>query len=97
MILSVVYGGVKIRVVTNNLSPQGRAYTRALKIEGSLSPPIPVGGGAVDTNDWFISRVDNSVDPDQLASQEPADLDLHCFQNRIYPALAYNYIVRVSH
>ena len=25
----------------------------------------------------------NSVDPDQLASQKPADLDLHCFQNRI--------------
>ena len=29
----------------------------------------------------FTSR----VDPDQLASQKPADLDLHCFQNRIYP------------
>ena len=25
----------------------------------------------------------NSVDPDQLASQKPADLDLHHFQNRI--------------
>ena len=23
----------------------------------------------------------NSVYPDQLASQKPADLDLHCFQN----------------
>ena len=22
------------------------------------------------------------MDPDQLASQKPADLDLHCFQNR---------------
>ena len=22
--------------------------------------------------------------PDQLASEKPADLDLHCFQNRIY-------------
>ena len=32
---------------------------------------------------YFISpRVENSVDPDQLASQKPADLDLHCFQNR---------------
>ena len=31
--------------VTISLSPQGRAYTRALKIEKSLSPPIPVGGG----------------------------------------------------
>ena len=26
-------------------------------------------------------------DPDQLASQKPADLDLHCLQNRIYRAL----------
>ena len=25
----------------------------------------------------------NSVDPDQRASQKPADLDLHCFQNGI--------------
>ena len=23
------------------------------------------------------------MDPDQLASQKPADLDLHCFQNGI--------------
>ena len=30
----------------------------------------------------FTSRVENSVDPDQLAS-EPADLTLHCFQSRI--------------
>ena len=29
----------------------------------------------------------NIVDPDQLASEKPADLDLHCFQNRIYPSL----------
>ena len=25
------------------------------------------------------------MDPDHLASLRPADLDLHCFQNRIYP------------
>ena len=25
----------------------------------------------------------NIVDPDQLASKKPADLDLHCFQNWI--------------
>ena len=42
---SVVKGGAKSRVVTNSLSPQARAYARALKIEKSLSPPIPVGGG----------------------------------------------------
>ena len=27
------------------------------------------------------------MDPDQLASEKPADLDLHCFQTRIYPGL----------
>ena len=30
----------------------------------------------------------NSVDPDQLASEKPADQDLHCFQHRIYQCLA---------
>ena len=39
----------------HQLVPKGRAYTRALKIEKSLSPPIPVGGGAVSTNDWCIT------------------------------------------
>ena len=29
----------------------------------------------------LFSRVESHVDPDQLASQKPADLDLHCFQN----------------
>ena len=52
----VVYGRAKSRVVTISLSPQGGAYIRALKSEGSLSPPIPVGGGAVDTNDSCISE-----------------------------------------
>ena len=28
------------------------------------------------------------MDPDQLASEKPADLDRHCFQNKIYPCLA---------
>ena len=32
-------------VVTISWSPQGGAYTMALKSEKSLSPPIPVGGG----------------------------------------------------
>ena len=35
----------------------GVAYIRALKSEGSLSPPIPVGGGAVDTNDSCINAI----------------------------------------
>ena len=30
----------------------------------------------------FASRVENSVNPDQLASEKPADQDLHCFQNQ---------------
>ena len=32
----------------------------------------------------FTSRVENSVNPDQLASQKPVDLDLHCFQTKMY-------------
>ena len=28
------------------------------------------------------------MDPDQLASKKPADLDLHCFANRILSGLA---------
>ena len=29
------------------------------------------------------SGVENCVDPDQLVSENPADLDLHCFPNGI--------------
>ena len=34
-----------------------------------------------DSFDWhaLTSRVENSVDPDQLVSRKPADLDLQCF------------------
>ena len=28
------------------------------------------------------------MDPDQLASEKPADLDLQCFQNSLYPGEA---------
>ena len=52
---SVVQGWAKSRVGTISLSPQGGAYTRARESENSLSPPIPVGGGAVDTIDWCIN------------------------------------------
>ena len=33
----------------------------------------------------YLSRliVENSVDHDQLASEKPADLDLHCFKYKI--------------
>ena len=37
----------------------------------------------------FECRVENSVDPDQLTSQVPADIDLHRFQNRIYMGSAW--------
>ena len=37
----------------------------------------------------FTSRLENIMDPDQLASEEPAVLDLHCFQNTGY--------IQVSH
>ena len=40
----------------------------------------------------FQNRVENSVNPDQLASVEPADLDLNCFQNRIYPGFTVYHI-----
>ena len=30
----------------------------------------------------------NSADPDQLASSEPTDLNLHCLQGRVYPGSA---------
>ena len=43
----------------------------------------------VDLRNVFTNTVENSVDPDQLASHKPADLDLHCFQNRIYTILAW--------
>ena len=29
------------------------------------------------------------MDPDQLASEKPADQDLHCFQSRIYFGLVW--------
>ena len=37
----------------------------------------------------FTCRVEKSVDLDQLASQKSADLNLHCFANRICPSLAW--------
>ena len=37
----------------------------------------------------FKSRVVDSIYPDQPDSQKLADLDPHCFQNRIYLALRW--------
>ena len=36
----------------------------------------------------FTIKLENNVDPDQLASKKPADPDQHHFQNGIYLDLA---------
>ena len=36
------------------------------------------------------------MDPDQLASEKPADPDLHCFQNRIYLRFKTGYMIGVG-
>ena len=36
----------------------------------------------------YTSKIENIVDPDQLALEKLVDLDLHCFQNRINPGSA---------
>ena len=46
--------GEKSSVFTSNMSPQCGGYSRALFCKKLLSPPIPVGGEAVVTNDWCI-------------------------------------------
>ena len=38
---------------------------------------------------WLSSCFENTVDPDQLASEKPADLDSQCFQNGIYLGSAW--------
>ena len=40
------------KVLTSSLPHGGGVYSIALKDEKSSSPPFPVGGGAVVTNDW---------------------------------------------
>ena len=39
----------------------------------------------------------DSVEPDQLASEKPADLDLRCFQNMIYARLIVLYYACKMH
>ena len=38
--------------------------------------------GVLACTNVFTSRMENIKDPDQLAFEKPADLDLHCFKNR---------------
>ena len=42
----------------------------------------------------ILSSVEKSADLDQLASQKPADLDLHYFQNRMYHSLVWQSLIR---
>ena len=52
----------------------------------------------------FTSRVENNVDHDQLATQKPADLDLHCFHsdfiwdfgNLPLPSLLGKYLIKLG-
>ena len=39
----------------------------------------------------LTSRVENNVDPNQLTSLKPADMDEHCFQNMIYCGEAWSH------
>ena len=50
-------GRAKSIVLTSSLSPGGGVYSKALKTEKSQSPPFPVGGGALVTNDWCINMM----------------------------------------
>ena len=38
---------------------------------------------------YLQAEVKNTVDPDQLASQKPVDIDLRYFLSRIYPGAAW--------
>ena len=42
---------------TTNLTPQGRAFSGALKNEKFKAPLFPGPRGAGDTNDWCITRI----------------------------------------
>ena len=50
-------GRAKSMVLTSSLFPGGGVYSTALKTEKSQSPPFPVGGGALVTNDWCINTM----------------------------------------
>ena len=48
--------GAFSRDFTTSLAPECRAFSVALKIEKLKAPLIPGPEGAVDTNDWCITR-----------------------------------------
>ena len=55
----------------------------------SILYPINLQDFSYQHKHVLTSRMKNSMDPDQLASEKPADLNPHCFQNRIYMGLAW--------
>ena len=59
----------KSKVLTSSLPPGVGAYSKALKAEKSSSPPSPVGGGAVVTNDWCITTYSKKYGNDFLSVQ----------------------------
>ena len=52
---SIVNGKVKSMVLTFILSPVDGSIAGLKKTEKSQSPPFPVGGEAMVTNDWCIT------------------------------------------
>ena len=57
---------LEIKSALKSAGKNSKPHTRALKSEKSLSPPIPVGGGTVDTNDWCIT---NETGPNALENE----------------------------
>ena len=56
IIVSPGRAGAFSRDFTTILAPECRAFSGALKIEKLKAPLIPGPKGAVDTNDWCISK-----------------------------------------
>ena len=56
ILFSIAKGRANSKVLTSSLSPGDGFYSRELKAEKSQSLPLPVGWGAVGTNDWCINK-----------------------------------------
>ena len=50
------------RNFTTKLTPQCRAFSRALKFEKLKAPVFPFPGGAGDTTDWCIKHGASPID-----------------------------------
>ena len=56
------------------------------------TPPPPLTCRIPLTN-MYLQGVESNMDPDQLASKKPTDLDLLCFRNWIYLGSAEGYML----